>query len=158
MPVKKRRAVKAEEPPVLNQDPVPEPVKTQVKPKDEAPKGPQAGKPLPSDFENPPSGEPIHRCIDQYGRYQPEWSQVFIHKTALVGSTQMFLGKNDEFYRVAVGTWADVPPEVVSALKETTYDQVEMAPKVEGTGLSTYGMQRVVNRIPRFQYSVVPSA
>lgn len=124
----------------------------------ERPKGDgwEPGYPPPKGAVNPPAGEPGHRCLDPKGNYRPDWFSVIIERTPTVSDTQYFSANNSAGgYRVRTGEWVDVPPEVVGILRGTTYEETEtkVVPTPDGQAVNKRG----VRRVPRFQFSSVPS-
>ena len=116
-----------------------------------------SGRPLPEGFENPEIGKLGHYCIDPKGRYQKNWYQLKIAKTdESMPSRQYFCNGASEWW-VKIGVWVDVPPELMSVLENAEVEVIEM--DVRNANLLTdEGVRKVVNKVPRFSYQVLPSA
>lgn len=116
-----------------------------------------AGMVPPPGFENPPRGEPSHRCLDSAGRYQPTWSCVYISRSREMPERQYFLDENAQPIHVTTDMWVDVPPSVVNALRSCRESRITRG-TLTNEGLTKALAEVATNHVPRFQYSVVPSA
>jgi len=119
--------------------------------------GIKPGKPLPEDFVNPPLGEDGHLCLDPAGNYRPAWKCVKIHKTGDHLPKYQFFNFNGSKWNVQVGVWADVPPGIVTCLDDAVTDVIEMDVG-SATARQQDFVETVVERIPRFSYTVKNSA
>jgi len=116
-----------------------------------------AGKPLPEGFVNPEIGKPGHYCLDPSGNYQPTWASLKIHKTGEDIPERQFFQNGKRHWRVQTGVWVDVPPEIINLLECMVLEEVEMDFRTANP-LMTGGVSKVVNKIPRFSTSLIPSA
>ena len=116
------------------------------------------GKPLPEGVDNPPIGQVGHYCEDPQGNYQPSWMQLMIHKTHDDMPERQYFRSGKASWRVKTGTWVDVPPEIITLLSNTVVEEIEMDLRTANPLSEDGGVQRVVNRIPRFSTSILPSA
>lgn len=115
-----------------------------------------AGEKIPEDFPNPPVGEMGHYCMDPEGRYRPDFMQLKLHGSKNMPSRQFFSVNKKSAY-VRVGKWVDVPRFVITALSMTEIEKTHM--DYDGTDLVLNDfVPKVVERVPRFAYSVFPSA
>jgi len=122
-----------------------------------ASRAPIAGLPLPPDTTNPPCGEHGHMCLDSFGKYQPSWAAVYIHKTPEVPEAQAFFDDKADTILVPTGRWWDVPATVVRTLQDTRSPTITRESK-SGHDLSSAMADPNRGTVPRWQYSVIPSA
>jgi hypothetical protein len=126
----------------------------------------EPGKPLPSNVVNPLPGSAGHYCLDPNGNYQPKWMSLRINRTSEdMPSRQPFnliRGDKDgkpvhQRWNVKLGIWVDVPPEIIQILGTTEVEEVSFDIR-NANPITDDGAQVVTKRIPRFSYSVMPSA
>lgn len=118
------------------------------------------GKKIPDGFENPPPGEPGHKCVDLAGRYQPDWSSIMLVKTHEYEHDPQPVICAGEKYLVPRERWVDVPPEVMIGLD----DAVEIrhhsnfdAGKILGQE-NPQPVEKTTSKRRRFVYERRPSA
>jgi len=122
------------------------------------PTTPQPGQPLPEGFENAPIGAPRgHYCLDTRGRYQPDWYALKLHKTSDNMPHRQYFNMNGKGWYVEVGVWVDVPPQIVTILGYTEQQVISMDVTSQAL-MSERGATKVVDVVPRFSYTFVPSA
>jgi len=116
---------------------------------------PRPGKPMPEDYENPKGGSMGHLCVHD-GIYQPTWSCLKLHKVDGMPTRQSFncAGRR---YKVLVGVWVDVPPEVTNVLAMANVQHVKHGYNLSDA-LGAVEEREVVDETPRFGYSIIPSA
>jgi len=120
--------------------------------------GVNAGRPLPPEFQNPPGGDINHLCLDPAGNYRPGWFQVKIHKTGeTIGLARQFFNIGGYKARVAVGMWVDVPAKIIMCLADTEREIHTMDIATANPLIENY-VPLVIDTVPRFSYSVLPSA
>ena len=133
-----RGSIKVEEPPI-------EPGK------------PVHGKSLPDGFENLAAGVYGHHCIDPRGIYRRNWVCLKLHKQHDNMPQRQYFNHNGKSWLVEVGTWVDVPPEIMSLLSLTEQEVISMDIG-QANLLIDRNVPKVVDRIPRFSYTAIPSA
>ena len=114
------------------------------------------GRPAPKDEENPPCGDPRHRCIDLKGFYRPDWFQVYIAEQEGDSSEVLCPSTNGDPWTVKRGLWVDVPQEVIDTVSSAMWEYTEM-PSLE-SALKNPGAQGPTRRVPRYQFNKLPSA
>lgn len=124
---------------------------------------PVPGKPLPEGFKNPPRGQVGHRCVSPQGIYQPKWWQLHLRRPEGCQSDWQFFQLNDEKFYIPYNAWCDVPPSVVIILQDAKSDVLEhkvnqVTGEYEGDLTRPGEEMRVVDTIPAFAYSLLPSA
>ena len=125
---------------------------------------PEPGKPLPKGFDNPPPGDPGHRCIDLQGKYRPDWVCIRIEKTPQVQDRLPFMVKESEdpkavpqTYQVKTGMWVDVPKCLYEGAASLKYQKIET--NFHSTDpLTKEGFEQVVEEKPALFVSALPSA
>jgi len=117
---------------------------------------PRPGFPLPEGYNNPQAGSVAHLCLDSKGIYQPSWSSLKIHKGDGMPTRQPFncAGRR---YRVLIGQWVDVPPEIIEVLSMAVVQSVRYGYDISDALGQVEGIE-IVDETPRFAYSVIPSA
>ena len=118
------------------------------------------GKPLPDDFVNPECGTMGHRCVQIVGGqqvYRPDWVQLKIHKLSENMPSRQFFCLNGRQWYVQVGVWLDAPAEILGILERTEVEVISMDIQ-NANPLTTDGVEKVVERVPRFAYTSLPSA
>jgi hypothetical protein len=131
---------------------------SRVKVEDDVEPGkPIPGRPLPEGLINPPCGQRGHYCVDPQGRYQPDWYALKLHKTSENMPQRQYFNQNGKSWFVQVGTWVDVPPQILTILKYTEQQVISM--DMTDTALrSGRSVPRVVDVVPRFSYTAERSA
>ncbi len=121
------------------------------------PLGPVNGKPLPVGFINPAAGTYGHFCVDPRGVYRKNWLCLKLHKQHENMPQRQYFNRNGKSWLVEVGAWVDVPPAIMSLLGLTEQEVITM--DLEGANLLIdRNVPQVVDRIPRFSYTAIPSA
>lgn len=116
----------------------------------------KAGRPLPPGFENPPCGDPDHKCVDLAGNYRPEWDQIMIEKIYdKQADPQVFPGPNT--YAVYLDTWTDCPPQIKAALESAIETQHSRNANQRHIALGEHPKHKTVER-RRFVWRAMPSA
>ena len=115
------------------------------------------GKPFPSDIVNPPAGKYGHYCCDPQGVYHRRWSQLKLHRHDDSMPSRQYFANGSEEWRVLTGEWVDVPPELLASLELTEIEVIEMDVSKSNPILDN-SVKKVVNRVPRFSATVMPSA
>lgn len=114
------------------------------------------GRPLPEGFKNPPCGTEGHFCVDNGGRYNPDWWQVNIQpRTDYDANPQIF--PLSQKWIVYLDMWQDVPREVVDSLllaEETHHTHNRGPGEID---LSDSEVHKEITR-KRFLWSQFPSA
>ncbi len=118
---------------------------------------PIAGVPLPEGFVNAEAGQPDHLCLDPKGRYQPTWSSVYISRSRETPERQYFLDEKAQPIHVRTDMWVDVPPSVVNALRTCRTARITRG-SLSNEGLTSALAEVESAPLPRFQFSVIPSA
>lgn len=115
-----------------------------------------AGRPLPEGFENPPCGDYGHRCVDRDGRYQPDWTQLFIEKIVDHQNDPQPLSCLPK-YLVPLETWVDVPPSVMKSLESAVQTHHEHVAKPGDIILGVKTEHKEIKR-SRFHWKEIRSA
>ena len=117
---------------------------------------PRDGQPLPDGFQNPPGGSMGHRCLDPRGIYHKDWYCLKLHKSDGMPTRQHFncAGKS---YKILVGAWVDVPPEIMNVLSMAVVQEIKHGYDISDP-LGVAEKRLVVNETPRFSFSSIPSA
>lgn len=127
----------------------------------------EAGKELPAGFQNPVGGDPAHKCVRVIlapdkrrfiELYQPDWHQVFIHKTTTEqADRQFFMTEELGPVRVPTNRWVDVPKSVIRVLQDCRYEKTTIDEKAAKDALLQMA-PLTIEYIPRFSFQSIPSA
>jgi hypothetical protein len=115
------------------------------------------GQKLPEGYENPPCGDPKHRCVDQGGLYRPDWFQIKIERVYDRQTDPQDFPLMGVTYQVPLDEWVDAPPGVLESLKSA----VEVHHSFNATpGMIALGQHPEHKKIERhrFVYRDLPSA
>jgi len=124
---------------------------------------PVAGKKLPEGLKNPERGTMGHLCLDGKGNYQPKWMQLLLRRPSGLSVEFEFFKLNDEAYYIPYNKWVDVPPAVVKLLQDAKSDVLEsnvneLTGEYVGDLTRPGEMMKVIDTIPAFSYTLLPSA
>lgn len=115
-----------------------------------------SGRPLPKDVINPEIGQIGHYCLDPQGRYQEDWMQLKIRRDDENMPSRHFFANGSQEWRISTGIWVDVPPGLLAALDRAEVENIEMD-ITKANPILDDSVKKVINRIPRFGYNILPS-
>jgi hypothetical protein len=124
---------------------------------------PIADKVLPEGFVNPPGGEDGHRCVDRHKLYRPTYKQLLLEKHNKFDQDPHFVGCAGKPFRIPREIWVDVPPEVITVLRDAVEERHQSSFDPGNIGMEHGSadagpVSKTVSKRRRFSMQVLNSA